>query len=203
MKSIWLRNRWLALALAAVPAWAMGEGGETPHLPVLYEATTVLDGQVGTGATGTIGVNMAAGDQNLQANSGALAIGGTSAAFTDTGQIVGPGAFTLPDRSATVIGGSAFQDATGWIGINQAAGASNAQSNSIGVAIGAGEELSGERLAQVVASPKELGPSAGESRRKLVIGEDAFRGAEGVVQVNQSAGNGNATSNHFGLTVER
>jgi len=195
---------WLALVLLAAPAAA--EEVDPLVAPVLFETATVLKDHAGAGATGAVGVNMAAGDNNLQANSAALAIGDRAAASTNSEQIVGPGAFTLPGRSETAIEGPVFNGATGWIGINQASGTSNAQSNSVAVAIGDAREVSGNRLAQVVAAPRDLGPSGesgSESRRTLVIGPEAFQGAEGVIQVNQSAGNGNATSNHFGLAVER
>jgi len=179
--------------------------GEVPDLPDFMEYS-LIEGQTGIGISGAVGINMAAGNRNLQANAGAVAIGDQAMAATRTTQITGSGMVSLPGSYATVIRGSAFRDAKGWIGVNQASGAANAQSNSVAVAVGGGREMVSSQLAQVAASPRD--PGSGEEggkgeRRALTVGKEAFQGAEGVVQVNQSAGNGNATSNHVGLAVER
>jgi len=208
MKEAWGRRSLLAATFVALTV-AVGPGeasaGEVLQVPD-YMDFGLIDGQVGAGVSGAIGINMTAGHSNLQANSGAIAIGEQAMAETNTTQAIGQGISSLPGRSTAAIRGGAFRNAKGWIGINQASGVANAQSNSVAVAVGGRGELVSSELAQVAASPPDVeaddGGGEGEPRT-LVIGEEAFRKAEGVVQVNQSAGNGNATSNHVGLAVER
>lgn len=164
-----------------------------------YSAQTIIDGGVGHDAQGVVGVNMASGDSNLQSNTTAIAIGADGQARASTVQVIDGGPFSAPDVAVAKIDGSAFSNATGAIGINQAAGAANAQANSVAIAIGA-EVTAEAELAQTVSG---IAPAAVDGQyRETAVADTAFNGARGIVQVNQAAGIGNATGNSFALRIQ-
>ncbi|SEL05239.1 hypothetical protein [Halomonas daqiaonensis] len=95
-----------------------------------------LDGNALRGSSGNVGVNVAAGDNNSQANDAALSASDAAHVF---GQAA---AFSAQSASNNVVlnsgspnnarlGGNALQNATGNIGVNVAAGVANAQQNSL------------------------------------------------------------------------
>lgn len=103
------------------------------------------------------------------------------------------------------IGGSAFSNSTGVITVNQASGIGNAQANQVSLANGGIAEVSGAVLSGVTSSSNgaaETSQLAGKPSRKIAeIGDSAFQGTRGIVQVNQIAGSGNVTINAFSLGV--
>lgn len=178
------------------------------HPPVFtttYSAVSTISGNAFSGASGAINVNIAAGDHNLQSNSGAIAIGGNALANNIVVQQIKANNSLAPDRSSVQIRDNALSHASGWISINQAAGTQNVQSNTMSVALGVrGSSLTSANLSQVTSggNGQELDPETGSSsRRDVEVDASAFRGTTGVVQVNQSAGIGNATRNNFSLRV--
>ncbi len=99
-----------------------------------------------------------------------------------------------------LIGAGAFRGAQGVIALNQASGVGNSQSNS--VVLGAGASLASVTDGQLAAVSPRPGPAAGPAAttgRTALIDPGAFHAASGVVQVNQTAGSGNATGNAFVL----
>ena len=94
--------------------------------------TASIDGSVGSGASGNIGFNNAAGAFNHQSNATLIStsLADSTAAIVLT-QSVGPVANVLVANSTASLGGSAFSKASGNVGINQAAGALNQQSNAL------------------------------------------------------------------------
>jgi hypothetical protein len=52
------------------------------------------------------------------------------------------------------------------------------------------------------AGPALTGGSGKAHQQEVSISDTAFSGARGLVQVNQSAGSGNATANNFVLSVQ-
>ncbi|APE30158.1 hypothetical protein BOX17_03845 [Halomonas aestuarii] len=91
---------------------------------------------VGAGASGNIGINVAAGDNNSQANDAALSASDAARVFSQAA------AFSAQSSSWNEVqnsgspnnarvGGSSLQNATGNIGLNVAAGVANAQQNSL------------------------------------------------------------------------
>ncbi len=183
-----------ALPLSAV---AQGMAG--------YSAQTVIDGNVGSDAQGVLGVNTAAGDSNLQNNSVSTAISsaGTAAARANVVQTIDGGSFSVPDVAVAKIDGNAFNNAAGSIGINQAAGAANAQANSVAIAVGVNAEVTADaELAQSISGVAPATLNVKGHYRETTVADTAFRGAHGIVQVNQSAGFANATGNSFALRVQ-
>jgi hypothetical protein len=168
-----------------------------------YSAQTIIDDGVGVNAQGVLGVNMASGDSNLQSNATAFsAASGPAAAQTHILQTIDTGQFSVPDTAVTRIDGNAFGNAAGSIGVNQAAGAANAQANNVAIAIGAGAEVTADaELAQSV-SGVVLPLAANGQYRETTVADTAFSGARGIVQINQAAGMANATGNSFALRVQ-
>ncbi|HKJ77650.1 MAG TPA: hypothetical protein VKA64_10650 [Gammaproteobacteria bacterium] len=162
----------------------------------------IISDQVANGARGAIAVNSAAGDSNLQANDAAIVFG-RGIATTDLRQYVGYQGSALGVRSDLYIGGEAFNNTRGWLAINQAGGKGNAQGNGMAIAVGDGGALTEQSLEQVVAAQGALTDSDGDTtdQRTITVAPSTFRDARGVIQLNQSAGEGNANSNRFSLRV--
>ncbi|BBI61452.1 hypothetical protein HSBAA_27580 [Vreelandella sulfidaeris] len=147
---------------------------------------------------------MASGHGNLQSNSGVIAMGDNALANNIVVQIATSNNRLEPELANAVIKDQALSQAVGWISVNQAAGQSNVQSNTLSVALGIrGSSLTSESLSQVLSNKQEsMEDSEGNAQsRRVEIEESAFAGARGVIQVNQSAGVGNATGNHVGIRM--
>jgi len=165
--------------------------------------------------SGLTRVNATAGSGNVQQNSGAIAI--VNDQRLDANAKVSSSQLThnVPDSSAqslsAKIGPGAFDGARGMTSINQSAGADNAQLNGVAIAIGGARpfaivEMDDTQL--LGESPVGFSQSGPVGNEPLIdsttgISKDAFSGAQGVVQVNQAAGNGNLTSNSFTMSVSR
>ena len=106
-----------------------------------------------------------------------------------------------------VIEGQAAAGTGGRIAVNQAAGTGNAQANlfaigqlgSPAVALVAG--VDDAALAGVAGDTTSGGAQPTSRPREAFIADDAFRGSQGVVQVNQTAGVGNASTNAIVLQL--
>jgi len=209
------RLRWgvcLGVALGGLlfTSWSLAQSiaPDDTHPPVFtttYSAVSTISGNALRGVSGAVNVNIAAGDHNLQSNSGVMAIGSHALATNIVVQQIKANNSLAPDRSSVQIRDSALSQASGWISVNQAAGTQNVQSNTLSVALGVrGSSLTSANLSQVTSggNGQELDPETdSSSRRDAKIGASAFRGTTGVVQVNQSAGMGNRTSNNFSFQM--
>ncbi len=171
-----------------------------------YSTQAVIQDMALKGSRGVIGVNIAAGDSNVQLNARALAFsvgqGVASASVHAVQRVQMPG--EAPDSAVSLIQGSAFSNASGMISVNHASGVANAQVNdiAIGFAIGGVAVTESELSLTVTGQPGgQSSQSQIQQHREASISGSAFEGASGVVQINQLAGSGNATSNSFGLTV--
>ncbi|GAC1624805.1 MAG: hypothetical protein NVS4B5_16800 [Vulcanimicrobiaceae bacterium] len=98
--------------------------------------------------------------------------------------------------------GAAFADTSGFIRINQTAGVGNVQSNVAIVGLG---RVSDARLDTIVTQTIDPTSKIADLRShgRVVVSSNALAGARGLIQINESAGNGNASSNAFSLTVQR
>lgn len=106
------------------------------------------------------------------------------------------------NQTSSVISGSAFANSNGVIAINQAAGAANAQANSVSIIMGANKPVNNSILAQSVTSePDQIAMSQLKNLNSVSISATAFKGAEGIAQINQVAGSGNASANSFTLGI--
>lgn len=167
-------------------------------------SATVSSGAL-AGATGVIALNEAAGLANVQSNQAVIAgnavgvgVGvGSGSGSTQTARATA----RVPSASAS-IGANAFSDTVGSVAVNQAAGVANLQRNSVvlGTAATGVEALADSELSAAAPHYGRTGPSAlARGVREASIGNDAFKHASGIVQINQSAGAGNATANSFVL----
>jgi hypothetical protein len=172
------------------------------------DAATISD-RAGQDLSGRAAINQAAGSGNTQANLAALALspGGLG--------LVGVQARQLPQgaavRDASVrIDRQALSGTRGLLSVNQAAGSGNAQLNlfalgntDIAIQAAPAAALDDAALASVAGSHPTEGAGSTPRLRQAVIGDDAFRGSQGVVQVNQTAGVGNASTNAIVLQLPR
>ena len=194
------------LLLVSAPAWA---SDDTP----LDQA--VIEGAAVSGAQGRIAVNQAAGTGNAQANLGALATsdGGLGLVGVHAAQKPGATSPALRERDAAAhIQHGAFSGSQGVLSVNQIAGSGNAQANLFmvgqgpqGVVAAGVHGISGiddAALADVAGDANTTeGAVVPSWRREAVIADDAFRGSQGVVQVNQTAGVGNSSTNAIVLQL--
>lgn len=180
------------IALVTLPAHAQ-------RVPVISGDATI-GANAGVGATGGITVNEAAGLDNAQANQLTITTGGAVANDNASVQSASVAAKVTSARAS--IGSNAFSNSSGALMINQAAGAANLQRNSVqlGTAAPGVSTVSDGELSATAANNGGLGPSIGvHQQREATISSDAFRNVNGIVQINQTAGAGNATANSFVL----
>ncbi|WP_322629298.1 hypothetical protein, partial [Halothiobacillus sp.] len=97
---------------------------------------------VGSSASGNIGMNVAAGDTNVQDNAAALSavdagfVFGQSTAAVTVGQAnIGNTTMNSGVMNTASIGNSAFQSASGNIGVNVASGTGNGQKNTMAASV--------------------------------------------------------------------
>jgi hypothetical protein len=187
------------MSISAVKAVEPGAafGGTVNH--------SLIDGSALSSVHGAVAVNQAAGDFNQQSNAAAIAISAieVSPAGIQIRQRTQANEAGAPGIDEAHITGRAFANTSGWIAINQASGASNAQANNLVIGVGIrGEEATESILAQVLPATESASTgAANEGVRAVSIDNTAFEGARGIVQVNQSAGVGNATANNFAFRI--
>lgn len=199
------RGRLAAVAAVLSLVSAGSQLAQGDSIPRVHNSS-VLDGGALSGVKGVSTTNMAAGDGNLQSSSGTLAIGDAAHSADVLIQSVRIEHGGMLHREESVaIHDHAFRHAEGWLSINQAAGHGNVQSNSFGVALGISvSSLSNAMLQQVTADQQGssgTGDDTGSAIRSIEVDQTSFEGARGVIQVNQSAGMGNATSNSFRMNM--
>ncbi|ROM73059.1 adhesin [Pseudomonas brassicacearum] len=157
----------------------------------------------GSHYTGNFNINQAAGDQTQQTNTRAIAIGTQAHATTNVQQRLDTQA--NPSMNATArIGGNAFTNGNGVLGVNQSAGANNQMANVMRVGISAQpQSIDDSALSQqnVALLPNSGATGAPTGSRQVVTSDQAFTGSRGVIQVNQSAGVGNRMANTLSIRV--
>ena len=189
-------NRSLLLLALLGCTWAMADSA----VPVVNNATLQNSGAQ---YNGNLTINQAAGDQQQQINSRAIAIGTGAQAGGSLKQKLTTGA----DRSVnatTTIGGSSFSNGNGALGVNQSAGANNQMINAMRISISAQpQSIDDSVLSQqnVALLPDSGATDASKGSRQVVTSDQAFTGSRGVIQVNQSAGVGNRMANTLSIRV--
>ncbi|MDF3886386.1 hypothetical protein [Cupriavidus basilensis] len=178
-----------SLLLASLPSHAQGTNTDSAR----------IDPGALAGVAGRAAVNLAAGSGNAQSNQAAIADIGS--ATVQSRQHAGA---SVPAGGAvSQIGNGAFANGSGLLSANVASGNGNLQSNAAVLAPAASvriEAISDGLLAAESAGgsrPGSAGHAAGP--REAVIQPDAYRNATGLVQLNQTAGSGNISSNVFVL----
>jgi hypothetical protein len=163
------------------------------------DSVSIQGGKVSGAAT----VNVAAGNGNQQVNAALIASGGISGSFAAVAQSIGDTPDSMGKLSATVAPGS-FSGSSGWIAISGAAGSGNQQANLAIIALGTtGAAMSDTALSQARASHEPTGGPDEEAvahDRSVAIGDGAFAGSSGLVQVSLIGGDRNSSANIFALT---
>ena len=194
------------LLLVSGPAWA---SDDTP----LDQA--VIEGAAVSGAQGRIAVNQAAvaGCEGPEVGLRIAGAGGLGLVGVHAAQKPGAASPALRERDAAArIQHGAFSGSQGVLSVNQIAGSGNAQANLFmvgqgpqGVVAAGVHGISGiddAALADVAGDANTTeGAVVPSWRREAVIADDAFRGSQGVVQVNQTAGVGNSSTNAIVLQL--
>ncbi|AJE99512.1 hypothetical protein [Pandoraea apista] len=198
-------QRALPLAVAALLAAFAGVSSAEDVWITNGELTgthATIESGVAVGVTGALGVNQAAGVNNAQANSAVIANGGGLTAGTSSTNQQALVTSTTGAASAA-IQGNAFSGTSGLTQVNQASGAGNLQRNATVIVTGDASGVASVSDTALSAAISKGGPAGRDNLndqfRTASISGDAFRGASGVVQVNQSAGIGNVTANVFVL----
>ncbi|WP_042297331.1 hypothetical protein [Paraburkholderia bannensis] len=192
------RPNLLATLAFATASAALATGA---HAQVTVGATAVIAPNAATSTTGAVAVNEAAGLNNAQGNQLTISSGGSVANVNLDDQSTSSRA-RLANATA-IIGSGAFSNTSGAMMVNQAAGVGNIQRNSAQIGTGAFgvAMLSDGELSAVTAQNGNKASQAGQAGgiREVRIDGATFRNATGLVQVNQTAGAGNATANSFVL----
>lgn len=191
-----MRRLVLLALLACGPAVA--QEASTP--PARGTDASRIDGTAAANVQGVASLNVAAGVGNAQANVRAIEIGEHAQAAGVVRQTVDAGQADLQRDARAVLGGAALESVQGVVGLNQAAGGANAQLNVLAVGTQAlaafGQPLDNLVLAgsRVDAVPDTAGAAPAALREARIEGA-ALRASGGVVQLNQTAGAGNASAN--------
>ncbi|MEX3976970.1 hypothetical protein [Paraburkholderia caribensis] len=162
------------------------------------------DASIATGAavsaTGAVTVNQTAGLNNAQANQ--LTITNGNAVANDNASIQSATARVRVPSARASIEGNAFSNSSGAVMVNQSAGAGNLQRNSVllGTVAPGVETVPDGVLSATAANNGGHGRAVPpQGVRETSISSDAFNNVNGIVQINQTAGAGNATANSFVL----
>lgn len=193
------------LALAQTQAATAPADGYSQMLGYLTHSR--LEGRVLAGANGSIKLNQAAGDLNLQYNGHALASGPQAQTALQVQQR-GDDRINLdtPLLARAELAGQVLQGGSGLASINQASGQANAQRNLAGV-VAAAQLAHGPEPAQAAAPLPAPGNNTARRLtaagvREAMVGAQALRGYSGVLQLNQIAGSLNVVENRLGLHVQ-
>lgn len=168
--------------------------------PIINNAE--IDGS-GSQYQGNFAVNQAAGDQQQQANARAIAIGDSASATTQIRQRLNTQVDPRMDARASIQGDS-FSHGNGVLGVNQSAGASNQQANSLRISISKQPQSIDDSvlMQQNVALLNNSVPTdSAPGLRQVTTSDQAFTGSRGVIQLNQSAGVGNRMANTLSVRV--
>ncbi|GFZ92453.1 hypothetical protein [Dyella caseinilytica] len=192
-----------SLVFATCPAAFAQSTPQDSYATILsYLDSNTIGGNALEGTDGVTSVNTAAGNANLQGNLHAFAIGNQAQALIQAQQHErndSPGGTLYANAT---IGGHAYDNGQGIASINQVSGNSNTQLNGVAVALanqGIREATDGTLSAAVSASAGGQASSNPHAQaggtRSVSVDPSAMEGFNGVMQLNQVAGSGNASDN--------
>jgi len=200
-----LTARTLSIVLAAsVPAaFAQTASRDSYAAMLAYLDTDSIGGNVAAGTQGITSVNTAAGDGNQQANLHAFALGGHASVRLQARQRAdGDATSPTPQDASAIIGAHAYANGQGIASINQAGGNGNAQLNAVAAQLsgqGIRETTDDTLSATVSISTRQQTASRTHAQaggtRSAAVEPSALQGFNGVMQLNQVAGSGNASDN--------
>lgn len=162
-----------------------------------------LDGGASHGA---VTANVAAGNQNQQANVGVVALGAAAISAGTVAQSTVPPQNASSGSASVTLKDGAFAGSSGWLAANAVAGSANQQANINVMAIGIEGQLASTALLSQTRAPAENAPAdapadAAYPASSVNLGEGAFEGSAGLVQLSLVAGDRNSTANVFALAL--
>ena len=173
--------------------------------------TSRMESGSAEGATGNVGINIAAGAGNLQGNSAAIVSSAATDVFASASTLVRQNTMTnfginLENSPNEAFMDAALAGASGNIGVNIAAGAGNAQSNQLSMI-----ETGSNRVARAAAAITQTSTGNNaessssmeslNSANSAVIASGALAMAGGNIGANIAAGVGNAQANALSVAV--
>ena len=199
----------LAWPLLAVIAAPLSASADDYSGMLAYLDLARIEGRALAGASGAIAVNQAAGDFNLQANLRGIARAERADVAISAQQLQnGNRVLSAPLHAAAHIGGEALAGASGIASINQASGSANTTLNVVSATLARQgiRETDDTALAAegsaLAGGRDDTGHGVATGTRSAGVASTALRGFDGVLQLNQIAGNGNDTANVLGLVVQ-
>lgn len=182
--------------LAALPLAALAQSRDVSR----------IDGQAASRIDGVASLNLAAGTGNAQANLRAVGIADAGLATVLGLQSTNAASADRTRDARALITGNALGDARGVLGLNQAAGSANAQANLLAIgnaaALGVVQQVDNAALAATSApATANDAPLAPAAVREARIDAGAIASPRGVLQINQTAGVGNASVNAIVLQL--
>jgi hypothetical protein len=166
-----------------------------------------VDGGALDNAQGNIGVNVTAGNNNVQSNSAALAAHDMTSVFGqldaeefEDQRAAGNVAVNFLSENNASLSGDALRHASGNIQVNVSAGNSNVQSNSLAAAVGPAALAEASSVAYQSANGNfTLGLL---NANMASLGDGALSDASGNIGVNVAAGGNNVQMNSLAITAD-
>lgn len=192
-----------SVMLACLAVWAVPA---TAQVVEPASENQVVIGSGGGAPSGVTTVNAASGNQNQQLNTGTVAAGALARSAPSASQHLDNPAAAASGTADTSLAAGAFAGFGGWVAVNGVSGNANQQANlaafAFGIEAGAATDIS---LAQSRASTEPTGGKGAaahaDPQRSVAIGEGAFEGGSGLVQVSLIGGDRNTSANTFALSV--
>jgi hypothetical protein len=186
-----------------VPAFAQSANADSYASMLSYLDNNTVGGNAMSGTQGISSVNTASGDANAQANIHAFASGSLSQTLIQARQRTRFNPSDVPLDATATIGGHAYDNGQGIASINQVSGNGNTQLNGVTATLtvqGIREASDGTLSATVSASAGGQAASNPQhaqagGTRSVGVDPSAMEGFNGVMQLNQVAGSGNASDN--------
>jgi hypothetical protein len=193
----------IGLAAAAIDK-ARAQPAPVPPATAGEQHRSVIGSGALTGASGRVATNQAAGTGNMQSNQAVMAVGpGAAAHSSASAEMYGPVAIDPHASYSARIESKAMSNMSGLVSVNQASGAGNAQMNLITVVVGDPIGTADDSALSHAAPTARTGGAGATARVAPVVGlaPDALAGSRGVLQLNQVAGGGNASSTELTVRV--
>jgi hypothetical protein len=203
-------SRITAVALMLLASSLAHAGHTDSYAAMLGYLDSSIGGNAFQNSNGLSATNMAAGDFNQQANLRAIASGQFVQVAIPALQAQRHDDASDPLNASATIGGQAYANGRGIASINQASGNGNAELNAVATTLaqpGIRETTDGYLSAVSASAGGQLPGNPGirtaptGGTRNVAVDASAMSGFQGVLQLNQIAGSGNAISNTLLLSA--
>ncbi len=189
------------VAVAVILGLLSGFGKTALADPTPPSETATIANDAFQAVPGALHINQAAGYGNVQGNVTDITVGGAHLPLRLTQQAT----ISIGSGGSANIRDSAFSNVSGLVQVNQSAGSGNEQGNLTIVRFAVpAQQLSDDTLAGAMPVQTTSVNAATPAALANSVSSDAttFHG-KGIVQLNQTAGTGNASANGFLLQVQQ